>query len=425
MLIYTYKLGKMLYNRETGILSTFFVISVPIVAAFSRTFVYKFMDIALLPAIVYYLLNSKGFTDSRNTIIFLVLSVIGVLVRENLFIYISMITTIYIFMNLKKGKDTRSFLEITSALASLFVSITTLVILLLPRRFLEFLCHPSYAHNLKLCLQQIILEPVEILSVSSFYIRQLLPLLIIITINSLVYFIYKTHKEPSFEKILTLLWLILPILIYPTFFYFPTTIHITPIIIPLGFITGFSTTKLLKFLKTRNILSGNKIIYIVLGIFILNFVFYSYNYTPYVNQETYHGRLNRELRYYPSNDYKETFEEIGKHRNPKVGRIFLKETEGVQCLWPVYRDNYQERFLNLRGTGFIPENTRFLDIYDQETRNIASDIEETDVIAVIHKGINLGQLYYINNYLEEDWEIIETVEPDYGHIQIVFYRPRD
>lgn len=408
---YNYKLGKYLFDRGIGIISTIFATTVPLFFALSRFYHDRFAAVALMPLVIYYMLKSDGFSNARNTAIFTVSFIVAAYFRYDIVNFVIPLLIVYLFKERKAvEKNIKNVVSMSSVLLvwglllieifrserighMVFGEARLLRGFRMTELFIRYIGNGGFSEA-------------EILAGLG---TQLRPLYIYIFIAALAYFLYRTyHSEERFVKVFTLLWLSLSILIYTQLFGHQPFFQLLPIFIPASYIAAYGIVSLDSYLEgkglKRNVVSASFAL-----LFLTNFLLISYGVEAYYPEEMVSNDFvyqNYEFRYNPrEEDYRTIFEEINEFEEPRIG-IFLLDGKGPNTrLWPFSDHGHPGGHIyEAKNTEIIPAGTKH---YTGENLTEIRRFSNV-IIATAPYDYTEGKWLDFDEKIGEDWEEIES-----------------
>jgi 4-amino-4-deoxy-L-arabinose transferase-like glycosyltransferase len=100
LILSIFGLGKILFDRKTGLLAAFIISFYPGAVGFSRVYVLEFPILAISTACVYLLIKSEGFKNFKYSLCFCFAFVLGELLRPRFVIYIMIPVLFYAIKNI-------------------------------------------------------------------------------------------------------------------------------------------------------------------------------------------------------------------------------------------------------------------------------------------------------------------------------------
>ncbi len=132
LIIFTYLITKKLFGKKYGLLASFLVISLPGVIAYSRTVYDTFILMSFFSATIYFFILSDFFNDSKKTMLFTLVSILGLLSRYTMVSYIGSLYLFFLIYKLfeyvKNKKNLLEFFEAKSFKQSALSLIIILVV---------------------------------------------------------------------------------------------------------------------------------------------------------------------------------------------------------------------------------------------------------------------------------------------------------
>jgi len=239
ILVSTYKLGKYLFSRETGLLSAIILSFYPVVYGSSRLFREEFGLMGMVPLAMLFLFKTQGFKNLKYSLLFGVIFGIGMMVKIP-FILFMISPVIYILV-----KSLISDKEKKGKLRNFFITFVIVVLIIFPR-FLD----PFQA-------REYVLTPfgealgqggwyeffnLKVFTLGMINYQLTLPFFLLFFI-ALFLFIKKERKD---IKIVFLLWIFVP-LVFLTFIPHRKLIrHIIPYLPAIALISSFGITSIKK-----------------------------------------------------------------------------------------------------------------------------------------------------------------------------------
>lgn len=429
-ILYNYKLGKHLFGRKVGILSTVFTVTIPLFFALSRFYNYRFVCVTILPMVIYYMFRSEGFSNARNTALFTISFIVAAYFRQAIVTFVGPLLLLYLFHERERVRENLG--RVISMFAVLFVYGFLLIQLFDPARIGSMLQGRPGRPDRTILWN--IFEGIEVNRASELLVRlgtQLRPVYLFLFVPTLVYFLYRTYNQGKrFEKLFTLIWLSLPVLIYSQLLSHQHFFQLLPIFIPVSYITSYGVNRLGLYLEKTSNLKGNLLRLSFVTLCLVNFLLISYNVEAYYPEEvTARGSINYEYRYHPrEEDYRKIFDEINRQNYPKIG-VFIYEIDPREPApyWPFsYQDisGIQSRLDGGTVTSKIPPESEFRVIHSEE--NIENDFRKIKQISniLIIATPKRRELSELESELGNSWREIESFEADpaTGDSTLSFYR---
>jgi len=256
LILATYGIGKILFNKKVGLLSAIIVSFFPGIFAFSRVYMVDFPLASMVALSWYLLIKTENFTDTKYSILFGFSAGLGMLAKFNYFIYV---LPYFIFLlpwisnffkqpcnqlNSKQKKARLSNL-ILALIACLSIS-SFWYFFNLKRIFLHFLA-VNKAHILKIHLVYNILFITKRFGFILFILlKQVSILFFLIFLLSLIYAIF------NFKKIkisYLLLWFFIPILFISINTFWLSTRHILPILPVVAILISLFLFRIFQYIK--------------------------------------------------------------------------------------------------------------------------------------------------------------------------------
>lgn len=337
-IVSNYKLSKLLFNKYIGIISTFFIVSIPLFFGSSRFLEAKFTEIALLPCILYTLLKTDGFSKLKYSILFVIITTLSVSFRITVMIPVLPALIYYTYYkryNILNNKQ-NVIIVCFIILLSLLFTFNYLFGIEEMRMWNRGTVNP--------------IETSEALSISTdgifFYIHKLgvhlLPIYTPIFMISLIYYLYKTKlNKYRFNECFILIILIAQLFILTFIFTGERNVPlILSTLLPISYIVSVSLHDFIIKVSKKIKIDQNILLVLFISIFVVNIFLVTFdigNYFPeIIEKNTKHITYDYRYNIRQDNDYRKIFEQINDIGSVNITTlIFRKDIYPTVRFWPL------------------------------------------------------------------------------------------